>query len=76
MTFWTLIMVCINGAQGCTYSSPPTLSLYYQGSYATSEECAVAANAIDQRFGDPDIYGVCFEVGAPRALETDVKHGP
>ena len=66
MTFWILLLVCINGAGGCTYSTGPTLKLDYQGSYMTADDCQKDAQVISDRYRDPELYGRCVEVRTPK----------
>jgi hypothetical protein len=67
MTLWVLIFVCINGAQGCTYSNDP-LIIGSPGdpdsvtAYTTFESCDKDAKEFTARYGDPGIYEVCRRV--------------
>ena len=36
---WVLIFICLNGAQGCTYSAPPNIRI---GAPSCDYECVVA----------------------------------
>jgi hypothetical protein len=69
VTFFVLIFICVNGAQGCTYSTGHTLVTKFEGSYPAYALCKKAADDIEERYSDPDIYGKCFEVGAPAKPE-------
>ena len=75
MTFYILLLVCINGASGCTYDNGPSLRLLYQGSYSRSESCEKDAAAITARYADPGLYGRCIEVRSPSSSgeEADAK---
>jgi hypothetical protein len=66
MTFWILMIVCLNGAQGCTYSSGPSLRLDYTWSYGSRESCQREADRVTAMFADPEIYGHCMRVETPR----------
>jgi hypothetical protein len=63
---WVLIFVCLNGAQGCTYSKPPTLIIGDQDSYVvpykTHASCQKDADEFAARYNDPGIFEVCREV--------------
>ena len=66
---WVLIFICLNGAQGCTYSAPPNIRI---GAPSCDYECVVAyktraacqqdADAFKAIYDDPDIFEVCREV--------------
>lgn len=76
MTLYVLIMVCINGAAGCTYSAGHTLLVGAPNntdivfSYRTLKDCQADAKQFNERYNDPDLTEVCRRVVLPNAQEA------
>jgi hypothetical protein len=72
---YVLIMVCINGAQGCTYSTPsvivgsPGMVREVVVGFTDLTACEKEAREFTEREGDPDIFEVCRQVALPAPQE-------
>lgn len=67
---YVLILICINGAQGCTYSKGNTVIVgEVNGSvlptYSSESACQKVADRFNARYNDPGLFEVCRTVGRP-----------
>jgi hypothetical protein len=68
---YVLIMICLNGAQGCTYDAGHSVIIGSPGEirdqvvgYDELDSCQKDADRFNAIYNDPDLFEVCREVAS------------